>query len=144
MGNSVGYKGCLPSGPSYAELLHAIDGYLPRARLSNKRKFELISHQPPPGNWDNLSKVRLTTRALTEFDRRAAQIALDLLLPQLPPKKPRRPLTRQYLAERKSDRLKETCQSASEFLDNCDAKCLTEIKRLARHGGPDMSNLRGV
>jgi hypothetical protein len=134
MGNST-YKGHSPSG----KLVHAVNGHMPSTRLSEKRK--LISHRPSPEYRDNLSKVRLTRSVLEEFNRRAAQLALDLRRSR-PAKKLRRPLTRQHLAEVRANRLKN--QSASEFLYNCDAKCLTKIKSFAKHGGPDLSGLRGV
>ena len=88
-------------------------------------------------------KCGLTRSVLKEFNRRAAQLALDLRRSR-PAKKPRRPLTRQHLMEVRANRLRKGRQSASEFLYNCDAKRLTEIKSFAKHGGPDLSGLRGV
>ena len=143
MGNNT-YKGHSPSGhaaTSYAKLVHAVDGHMPSTRLSEEKK--LISHRPSPEYRGNLSEVRLTRSVLKGFNRRAAQLALDLRRSR-PAKKPRRPLTRQHLAEVRANRLRKGCQSASEFLYNCDAERLTEIKSFAKHGGPDLSGLRGV
>jgi hypothetical protein len=64
--------------------------------------------------WDSLSKVWFTKGALKEFDRKTAQ-----------PTHPTRPAP----------------------IGQCDWRRISyshQIKRFARHGGPDLCNLRGV
>lgn len=96
--------------------------------------------QPPSAFWDNLSKIWLTKHALKELNRRNTEIAsspLNLSYKQTP-----RRVSRVALAE-----LKEVCkpsQCAADFLRNCVSTCLKDVQRLSRHGGPDLSDLRGV
>lgn len=85
----------------------------------------------PPAFWDNLSKVDLTRRALEELHRRNSH----------PPYgRPARPLTRRVRAELRSVR---PAQPAASYLCHCGSRTLKNIKRFARHGGPDLSDLRG-
>lgn len=93
----------------------------------------------PPAFWDNLSKIDLTRRALEELDRRNTQAALDS---QPPYQRPARRITRHVLAE-----LKKSAQPLTppaEYLCHCGTSGLRNIKRTARHDGPDLSDLRGV
>ena len=109
-----------------------------------KQKVCLPAHEvdfrPPSAFWDNLSNISLTRRSLRELNRRNAQSSLiqeDQFCRKL-----RKPLTRRACAE-----FKKRCRSlkpASEFLCDCSADCLRDLKRLATHGGPDLSPLRGV
>lgn len=107
--------------------------------LSKKQK---LSHstsgsQPPAAFWDNLSKIWLTKRALRELHQRNIQSVA-----RSPRRGFHRPITRHALTE-----FKKSCwpiQPASDFLCECTAECLKDIKRLARHGGPDLLDLRGV
>ncbi len=95
--------------------------------------------QIPPAFWDNLSKIDLTKRALQELDRRNTQAALDSRPPY---SRPHRPVPRRVLAE-----LKKSCRpiiTAVEYIHGCGAKDLKNIKQTTRHGGPDLSDLRGV
>jgi hypothetical protein len=88
--------------------------------------------QPPPAFWDNLSKIWLTKRALRELDRRNTQAA------PTPPRslyRARRPVTRNCLAKSKTNR-----QNTADY----EPRILKDIKLFARHGGPDLSDLRNV
>lgn len=94
-------------------------------------KRQHSSYQTPPAFWDNLSKLWLTKRALREQDRRIAQSASNT--PSL---------IRHALTELKKDR--QPTQFAPELLYNYSPRCLKDIKLLARHGGPNLEDLRGV
>jgi hypothetical protein len=99
--------------------------------------------QPPAAFWDNLSKIWLTRRALKEFDRRNTQ---PTPRPDpLPYPRSRRPVTRHTVADWKEEEENwEPTKPATDVLPRCSTTCLQEIKLLARHGGPDLSDLRGV
>lgn len=100
-----------------------------------------VGFQTPPAFWDNLSEIALTRRSLREFDRRDAAHSAPSQ-GELSRGKLQRPLTRQACAE-----LKKHClpsKSVSEFLGDSTAAVFKEIKKLATHGGPDLSHLRGV
>ena len=79
-----------------------------------KRTGDQNTGHRPPGFWDNLSKVHLTKGALREFDRR---------------------------------KLSNPCQVA-----RCSVHTVvpltdqnpSHLKRFARHGGPDLTHIRGV
>ena len=95
--------------------------------------------QIPPAFWDNLSKIDLTKRALKELDRRNTQAAPDS---RPPSSRPHQPATRRVLAE-----LKKSCQPlipAVEYIHDCGVEDLKDIQHTARHGGLDLSDLRGV
>ena len=68
----------------------------------------------PPGFYDRLSKVHLTRGALREFERRTAQS--KLLFPPIP----------------------NSCTFTSSEPTN------QQLKRFSRHGGPDLTHVRGV
>jgi len=131
--------------------------HMPEAQLSNPRKRrnperltpqhgskrQKHSHpsgsEIPPAFWENLSRIDLTKRALKELDRRNTQAALAS---RSSCSRPHRPITRRVLAE-----LKKSCQPltpAVEYIYNCGTRDLKDIKQTARHGGPDLSDLRGV
>ncbi len=171
MESSAGYKrraapSVLDPSPKLEELdnLVADDVHMLESRLSNLRKRQHVEqyasqlsgtsqpllkkqklshpiyealYQPPAAFWDNLSKLWLTKRALRELERRNVQAA-----PSLFPSRRRfhRPLTQHILVELETKSL----QSASYFLDHCATKCLNELKQFAKHGGPDLSDLRSV
>ncbi len=106
-----------------------------------------LSHPPSevrsrtsPAFYDNLSKIWLTKHALRELDRRNAQLAPSL--PYSSRRGPRKPFTRHALAE--VEKKHPSTQSVSDFLCNCTSRCLKDIKQLARRGGPDLLDLRGV
>ena len=104
-----------------------------KAKPSHPRKGEL-----PPAFWDSLSTTHLTKGALQEVDRRNTRAATAS------PSHPRlhRLSTRRVLAG-----LKRSAQSftpAINYLYDCSATALKEIKQSARHGGPDLSDVRDV
>jgi hypothetical protein len=104
--------------------------------LRNKTRSHPSGSQLPPAFWDNLSKIDLTKRALEELDRRNTQAALSSR-PPYP-----RPITRRVLAE-----LKKSSQPLTptiKYLCHRGTRVLKNIKQTARHGGPDLSDLRGV
>lgn len=108
--------------------------------LCKKRKRTHVNEvQCPPVFWDNLSKIDLTKRALEELDRRNNQATLSS---HSPDPGLRRPINRRTRAELKKDR--GPTYSASDFLCQCDLRALRDIRRSARHGGPDLSGLRSV
>ncbi|KAG9228475.1 hypothetical protein BJ875DRAFT_508482 [Amylocarpus encephaloides] len=85
----------------------------------------------------------LTERALKEFDRRNTQPAPSAHRSLY--RRSCRPVTRRAVAEWKDKEENwESTQPARDFLTRCSAGRLEEIKLLARHGGPDLSDLRGV
>ena len=107
-----------------------------------RSKRQKLSHpsesQPPVAFWDNLSKVWLTKRALRELDRRNATPSP----PRSSHRRPHRLVTRRARAELKKRR--EPTQSTVDFFCHCGPGCLKDIKLFARHGGPDLSDLKGV
>ncbi|KAF2872951.1 hypothetical protein BDV95DRAFT_627773 [Massariosphaeria phaeospora] len=106
--------------------------------ISKKQRLDRRSgFQTPAAFWDNLSKVWLTKRALRELDRRNSQAPPN---PPSPQQRARRPVTRNFLAE--SKRSHQAAQYTADYLCNCGPKILTDIKLFARHGGPDLSDLR--
>jgi hypothetical protein len=108
--------------------------------VSKKQRLSPPSgSQPPPAFWDNLSKLWLTKRALRELDRRNAQAAPSPL--RSPHQRARRPVTRNSLAE--SKRNCQTTHYTTEYL-RYEPRILKDIKLFARHGGPDLSDLRNV
>lgn len=100
----------------------------PSQLKKQKRTHHYSGPQPPPAFWDNLSKIWLTGRALKELDKRNTE------LPSSPYLRLRQPFTRALA----------TCQPATDVLDQCTTSILKDIKLFARHGGPDLSDLRGV
>ena len=102
---------------------------------SKRRRLGHHSTGYHPAFWDNLSKIWLTRSALKELDRRNLQS-----VPNLSPRyrQAHRPVTRRFLANRKPT------QPACEVLHNCTPGTLKDIKLFARHGGPDLSGLKGV
>ncbi|KAL5373608.1 hypothetical protein PMIN06_012488 [Paraphaeosphaeria minitans] len=93
--------------------------------------------QPPSAFWDNLTKLWLTKRALRELDRRNSQAAPSLS--HSPHRRARRPVTRRFIAEQKTNYQLAHC---TDYLSRCTPRILKNIRVLARHGGPDLSDLR--
>ena len=93
--------------------------------------------QPPSAFWDSLSKIWLTKSALRELNCRNSQP-----ISSQPRSQSRRPVTRNFFAELKRSR--RVTQSASDFLRHLEPGISKDIKRFARNGGPDLSDLRGV
>jgi hypothetical protein len=93
----------------------------------------------PPTFWDNLSKIWLTKSALRELNRRNNKAASRPPRPQY--RQVRGPVTRNFLAKLRN---RQATQSAADFLRHCESSTLKDIKLFARHGGPDLSDLKGV
>lgn len=109
----------------------------PRQPLSKRKKYR--SPQPQPAFWDNLSKSWLTKRALRELDRRNAQSASNS---PSPTQRPHQTLTRHALTELK--KYGQPNQLTPGLLYDCSPSSLKDIKLFARHGGPNLTDLRGV
>ena len=147
-----------PSPAALKTLLdQAVDGfYMSKASPCNPRKrqrteLHLPSQAPlkkqrqldnhsgggyidTPTFWDSLSKIWLTKHALRELNRRNT--------PQHPScRRARRPITRGLLAEWRTTGQRVT---VADLLSNASLSYLKDIKRFARHGGPDLSDLIGV
>ena len=104
-----------------------------------QKRSHLNRYLFPPAFWDNLSKIDLTKRALEELDRRNTEAAQKSGPAHL---RLRRPITRLGRT-----RLKKSSQyliPAADYLGNCSTRSLKSIKQSARHGGPDLSDLKGV
>lgn len=104
-------------------------------RITKKHKLDHPSRRPPRF-WDNLSQLELTKGALGELDRRNAT--------EHPPHlhhehQHRRPRTRRAAAARRNPR-----PSALEFLQQSSPTDRAQLRRFARHGGPNLRDLRGV
>jgi len=95
--------------------------------------------QPPSVFWNSLSKSWLTKRALREQDRRNRQAAPSPS--RSPHRRARRPVTRKFIAEQKTNREAAHCTG---YLSRCTPRILKNISLFARHGGPDLSDLRNV
>jgi hypothetical protein len=107
----------------------------PWKRFKSSRKPHSSSELPPPAFWDNLSKVWLTRRALEELDRRNAQSASNQSPVQPRVKKPR---TRSAVREFKQKAQPAVPKLVDRYSDQ------GYLQRFARHGGPDLSDLKGV
>lgn len=108
--------------------------------LSQPPSKKQKSSHPPPTFWDNLSQVWLTKGALRELDRRNSRLVQQIS----PARRIPGPYTRSALTEWK--RREENWQpevSAKEYLSRSLGH-LDDIKSFSRHGGPDLSDLRGV
>lgn len=82
--------------------------------------MSLPDNHPPPAFWDNLSKLWFTTKLLREFDRRNNS------------------------GGPRPEKQHEIFQFAPDFLGECSAAQLKEIKGLTRLGGPDLTDLRNL
>nr|KMM69766.1 hypothetical protein CPAG_06080 [Coccidioides posadasii RMSCC 3488] len=106
----------------------------PSERQSKKHQLD---HSP--SYWDNLSRIHLTKNAIREHDRRNTALKQQQTLHKPVSRWHRRPITRQFLAERES---RPKAIPPTDFLSNCSPGQLREIKRLSRSGGPDLSDLK--
>lgn len=165
MAIDAGYKRCFPPALSLPRDSVVDDCYMPELQLSNPRKRQrtephalqlngtsqpqlkrqkpnhpTTGTQPPSAFWDNLSKLWLTKNSLRELNRRNSQPSSSQ--PRSQCRRARRPVTRNFLAELKRGR--RVTQSASDFLRHGESGTLKDIKRFARNGGPDLSDLKGV
>lgn len=104
---------------------------LKRQRLS----YHSPGSSPRPEFWDNLSKIWLTKSALKELDRRNTQSVPN---PPSPYQQVHQPVTQHFFANLKP------IESVDDFLRNCSLRTSKDIKLFSRHGGPDLSGLRGV
>ncbi|KAH8708341.1 hypothetical protein GQ44DRAFT_816071 [Phaeosphaeriaceae sp. PMI808] len=97
------------------------------------------AYHPPPAFWDNLSKVWLTKQALIELDRRNSQARPSPS--HSPHQRTRRPATRDLVAKQTATGFQAA--DNTDYLSRCRPKShLKAIGSLARHGGPDLSDLR--
>lgn len=102
-----------------------------------------IQKQFPAAFWDNLSKIELTKRAIEELDRRNSTPAAPSAQPlSKSDRLPRRPITWRVLAEQ--ERKSQEIIPPTEYLSYCGSRGLKNIQRFARHGGPDLLDLRSV
>jgi hypothetical protein len=120
-------------------------------QLSNSRKRRCIEEYPPDLKrqtiyhsttkshsslefWDSLSKIWLTKYALRELNRRNTKPLARSPVQQ--------PFIQNFLTE-----VKKPCkptQSTDELLHSYPLKIVKDIKLFARHGGPYLTDLRGV
>ncbi|KAI1176970.1 hypothetical protein F4777DRAFT_231216 [Nemania sp. FL0916] len=107
-----------------------------RERQLNAGKKPVYPVKPPPAFWDNLSEIPLTRNALRELDGRNKA---DSIRTQDRP--PRRPITRRAIFSRKRSRI--SLEPAAQYLAHSNFARLKQIRRSARNGGPDLSDLRG-
>lgn len=95
---------------------------------SSKRQ-RLNTSEIPPAFWDNLSQIWLTGNALKELDRRNSSLLSS-----------HRPVTRKFVAKLREE---GDLEPAVDFLVKSSARRLEKIKLFARHGGPNLADLRG-
>lgn len=111
-------------------------GQLPSDTLQHPSKKQKLSYptRPPPTFWDNLSEIPLIRSALRELDRRDTKNTYSAHS------------WRRQQASHSTRRAANTRSqlSATDFLGRCTQTCVRSIQRSARHGGPDLSDLRGV
>lgn len=90
-------------------------------RRAKRRKIKHPTKRPAEF-WDALSDIDLTPEALEEWERRAAPDEVERSFPQVNARHP----------------------SAACLLSRFGKARSLELKRLARGGGPDLSDIRGV
>lgn len=105
---------------------------------TKKRKTHRPPDNFPPEFYDSLSEVFLTRRALRELDRRNSIGAPTITGSS--PTRHREPLTRgAYREPQRKD------STATRLLDpGIETTVAREVAKFARHGGPDLSDIRGV
>lgn len=113
-----------------------------QAELSKKQKVRHSrGSQTSAAFWDDLSKVWLTRRALREHDRRSIQAP-----PSLSSKLHRPahwPVTQHRLTE--PTRSSQNGQHTAAYIRYCcEPSILEKAKPFAKHGGPDLLDLRNV
>ncbi|KAL5331167.1 hypothetical protein ACEPPN_000696 [Leptodophora sp. 'Broadleaf-Isolate-01'] len=142
------YKRRSPSAIIYLQHLAILKSMRPPQESSQppskRRKLDYPKgSQPPAAFWDNLSKIWLTERALKELDRRNSQPAPSAHHSLY--RQSRRPVTRSTVAEwtNKGENWEPTQPAANSHARH-SAEHLVDIKLLARNGGLDLSDLRGV
>jgi hypothetical protein len=105
-----------------------IEKYLPD--LKRQTIYHSTKYHSSSEFWDSLSKIWLTKYALRELNRRNTKPLA------------RSQVQQPFLAEVR--KLYKPIQSADELLYNYPLKIVKDIKLFARHGGPDLTDLRGV
>jgi len=117
-----------------------LQGAVPSVHICKKPKRHHNSGPCFPSVfWDNLSKIDLTTRALEELGRRNTPTVPDLWCTR---RRPHRPLTRGILAALRKG--SQPLIPAVDYLRSCGLNTLKSVKQTAKHGGPDLSDLRRV
>ena len=106
--------------------------------LKKRKIVSRRNNEQPAAFWNNLSEIPLTKRALRELNRRNAQAAPISSTHQ----RTRRPATRRAAAEWK--RHHSPPETATSLLADCRYNWLNDIKSFSRHGGPNLSDVRGV
>ncbi|KAL4810880.1 hypothetical protein BDV18DRAFT_128172 [Aspergillus unguis] len=91
--------------------------HMPSIKHQHPRRHHRSFH-PPPLFWDKLPKLWLTKGALREANRRIKPLSPNL------------------------NSISSPHTFASDFLRNCSTARLEEVKRFARCGGPDLSDIR--
>ena len=86
--------------------------------------------QPPAEFWDNLTEIPLINGALKEVDRRNTQ------------EQQQGRTTRRCVEDWRKDQ--ELARTVEDILFDCTPKALRDLRLFARHGGPGLSDLRGV
>ena len=118
------------------------------ARGSVKRQKLGHPTVPPPSFWDRLSEVPLCRSALRELDRRNKQRDPGRENAKVDPdsihRRSRRLRARRIAARRTAADDNDHRQPADRFLSHCAPTILKRVRRLATHGGPDLTDLRGV
>lgn len=87
---------------------------------------------------NNSSKIQLRKRALGILDRRNIQAVIGPHLPGL--SQPHQQITQRAFSEPKKGF--QPGQPATNYLCNYGTKALNNVKQIARHGDPDLENLR--
>ena len=108
-------------------------------QLKKQKLVHPNGSQPPAEFWDNLSKIWLTKRALRELNRRNKQTAARL--PKSPYRQQHKLVTRSSVAKWQEDQ-RRTVPGEDTVSDRSPG--VRNIKIFARHGGPDLSDLKGV
>ena len=101
-----------------------------------RKLHNTTSSSPPQAFWENLSKVWLTKRVLTELNKSYNQSASSPPHPRH--QRARRPVTRNFAKSQSPP------STVADLLRHCEPGTLKNIKLFARCGGPDLSELRGV
>ncbi|KAL8948336.1 MAG: hypothetical protein Q9222_005474 [Ikaeria aurantiellina] len=111
------------------------------AHQSKKQRIDSIQDfQYPSAFWDYLSQIHLTKDALAELDWRNLQTLVDF---HESPSISRRPFTRSSTRRLGGAACPSPIHEPNEYLQYCGPMHLSLLKRAARHGGLDLSDLVG-
>ena len=113
------------------------------AHRSAKRQRVAHPTVPPPAFWDGLSEVPLCASALRELDRRNKERESARENAKVAPDTTRRRSHRLRAGRTAADH-DDRRQPAEQFLSRCVTPSSKEIRRSAKHGGPSLTDLRGV